>query len=287
MSIRPNTLLLPILVIACGSGDQPSTGPVGSQAVSGSYLLSTINGAAVPAQQTPTVRVDTGFADLWPSGYYEIYVRRLVSNSPENFILQNGHWVASNGSVQFRSAVTTSGVASSDGRLTLSILVGEQQSLVFRRVGDAPVPPVRYFTGDPAPAFSASMTTQGSGNAMTISARLVVANPDVIGRLITFGSLCPAALLLTADSVSSSHVAWDAHQDLANCPPTVVTDTIDPGAQKSYTDTRRVGDLRVLGGALLPSGRYYAWLITELGPLMPMSTFTAGLGWVRITQASP
>jgi len=288
MRIRQNAVLILSVGIACRSGDQTSTDPVGSQPVTGSYALSTINGAAVPVQQTSTVRVDSGFAHLWPSGYYEIYVRRFVYDSQENFIMQNGHWIDSNGSVEFRSALTTIGTASSDGRLALSILVGEQQALVFRRVGDAPAPPIRYFTGDPAPAFSANVTTQGAGNAMTISARLVVTNPDVIGRLITFSSLCPAALLLTADSISLSRVIWaDAYQDPPTCAPREVTDTIGPGAQKSYADTRRVGDMRAFGGSLVPTGRYYAWLLSELGPLMPMPNFTARLGWVTITQASP
>jgi len=41
-----------------------------------------------------------------------------------------------------------------------------------------------------------------------------------------------------------------------------------PERRKSFTDTRRVGDLRAFVGALFPSGRYYVWLVSDLQPMM-------------------
>jgi len=289
MRIRPNTPLILLAAIGCASGDPAATaGPPGggSQQVAGSYLLSTINGLAIPAQQTATVRVDSGGANLWPSGYYEIYVRRFVNNSPENFISQSGHWTFANGTVQFiRNVGNTAGTVASDGHIAVSVLVGEPQALVFRRIGDAPAPPVAYFNGDPDPSLSAGMTTQGSGGAMTISASIVVRNPDVIGRVITFRSSCPAALWLATDSVAFTNAAWTDWQDASICAPRELTDTISPGAQKTFTDTRRVSDMRTLSGGLLPAGRYYAWLVSDVE--FPAQTFKGRLGWVTLAPASP
>jgi hypothetical protein len=125
--------LASVSAFACSSTEvQPAS-------ISGEYVLETFNGATIPAQPAPNTVIDTGYAKLHASGAYEIYVRRFVAGSPSNYIVENGTWTASDRTVQFSGAAVQDNIAvSADGRFTVNVLVGTQQSLAFRRIGDAP-----------------------------------------------------------------------------------------------------------------------------------------------------
>jgi len=86
-------------------------------------------------------------------------------------------------------------------------------------------------------------------------------------------------------AVAFTNAAWTDWQDASVCAPRELTDTISPGAQKTFTDTRRVSDMRTLSGGLLPAGRYYAWLVGDVE--FPAQTFKGRLGWVTLAPASP
>src|SRR5262245_63337717 len=101
-SQRPFALaaLFLVVTVAYGgtSGDVSNPTP---PTVAGSYRLEMINGVNVPGNTSPNVSVDTGYAILWPSGYYEIIVIRHAFGAPELFIQDDGHWTQTAGTIQF------------------------------------------------------------------------------------------------------------------------------------------------------------------------------------------
>ena len=286
--VRVAVPCLLFLLSACGGTSPDVTPPVQPPVppVAGSYTLASFNGASIPARPASNIVIDTGYATLWPSGYYEMYVRRFTSGSPENYIVDNGYWSTANGAIQFVSRVTTGGAIESSGHFTVTVVQGNVQLLVFRRVGDAPPPPVRPF-GVPNPTYSATLRTDGSGSAMTITGTLTVGNPDVIARTVVSISSCQLFLWLQTDSTQFSSPAWsDYYQDSPDfgCRVVAITDTIPVGGQRAYADSRRVGELRNQpSNVLLPSGRYYAWLLSNFQT--PAGTVKARLGWITIVQS--
>ena len=133
MVTRPVVAVLAgVVVVACSSTE------VVPAPIAGGYVLESFNGAAIPAQPAPNTVIDTGFAKLYSSGAYEVYVRRFVGGSPTNYIFETGTWTATERTVQFiGGAVQSTSPVSPDGRFTVNVLVGTQQSLAFRRTGDA------------------------------------------------------------------------------------------------------------------------------------------------------
>jgi hypothetical protein len=263
-SIQACRVAAAIAVCACGgSSEQAPPLPL-----SGAYVLESFNGAAIPAHPSSDIVVDTGYATLWPVGYYEIYVRRFVGGQAENYIFESGHWSSSNGAIQFSAgAASKSASDQSDGHFTVQALVGTQQTLRFRRNGDAPVTPVRLFDNANAPTYVGSLAVTGSGPTMTVSATMNVANSDVIGRALAFTSSCRASMWVTTDSLTLNPLAWtDNMSSDLGCGPQDVIDTISAGGQKNFVDSRQVNEFKSgASNTSLPAGRYFVWVLSDLG----------------------
>jgi uncharacterized protein YjdB len=263
----------------------------GSVPIDGTYALESFDGAALPATIAPGIVVDFGFATLWPSGYYDLYVRRFVNASPENYINTSGHWTAANGALQFLDGgVTSTGTGQASGRLSVSVPYGTVHALTYVRTGIAPAPPVRPFGSNPPPSFTGSLNVTGSGKSMVLSTTLTVANTDVIPHTISFSAGCQQAYLwLQVDSVRWGNPAWTSMDSAWNCSPASLSDTIAVGSQKSYSDRHPATDLTLQSGGLLPAGRYYAWVIAVLDDFYPFypQYATVRLGWVTIDPTGP
>ena len=124
--------LTTVAIIACSSTEvQPVD-------VAGEYKLTSYNGSSLPAHPAANTVVDTGSAFLHGSGTYEIVVRAFVNNLPQNYIIESGTWTASDRTIQFGGAAVSDNVkVSADGQFTVKVLKGTDQTLGFRRIGDA------------------------------------------------------------------------------------------------------------------------------------------------------
>jgi len=123
-----------VALAACSSTD------VEPVPVAGEYVLDAFNGAAMKAHPDANTVIDTGYAKLHlVGGGYEIYVRRFVNGVPQNYINETGNWTTTDRTVQFSGGPVSDNVAvSADGKFTVNVLVGSNQSLSFHRVGDLP-----------------------------------------------------------------------------------------------------------------------------------------------------
>jgi len=127
-------VLAAITLSACSSSTDAAPVPV-----SGEYLLDTFNGAAMKAHPTATEVIDTGYVKLHATGTYDIYVRRIVNGSAQNYISESGSWSETSRALQFSGpALQDNVVVSTDGKFTINYFVGTQQALGFHRIGDAP-----------------------------------------------------------------------------------------------------------------------------------------------------
>lgn len=270
--------------MACGGAESTAAN---APPVPGHSVLEMFNGQPMPAHvsATVTVTVDTGEATLWISGYYEM---RYVVGSNGNASIgdaQNGHWTATSTVLQFAASHFNVGLLAepgellADGRLTIDDN-DHSATLVFRRVGGEPPPAVRPFDATGQPTYTASLTTSGTGSAMTMATTLIVANKDAIDRTLTFPTPCTSNLWLTTDSTHFTSVAWTDYYDDPRCVPLPFTDTVPKGGQKAYQQTRSVSELKLFNGGPPAAGRYYVWLVSDL---KISSEPGLRLGWVTIS----
>lgn len=270
-------------VVACG-GAEPTA--ANAPPVPGRYVLETFNGQPLPAHVSATATVDTGEATLWSSGYYEMHYIGHANGNPYNGDIENGHWTVGSSAFQFAAShfngavLPESGTLLAGGRFTVDESGGSSGTLGFRRIGGEPPPPVRPFDPTGQPAYTAALTTSGTGSAMIIATTLTVANKDVIDRTLTFPTPCTSNLWLTTDSTHFTSVAWTDYYDDPRCVPLPFTDTVPKGGQKAYQQTRSVSELKLFNGGPPAAGRYYVWLVSDL---KISSEPGLRLGWVTIS----
>ena len=266
--------------------------PPGVFPVAGSYTLETSNGLALPARLNPDYLVYRGEATLWPSGYVEFYVGGSNGGAPVNAFIFHGHWTEANGSIGFNGPLAPfdalTGALQPGSRFTVTVNdhFRTRQTLVYRRIGEAPAPPVRPFDGGPRPVYSSALSTVGTGPAMTVTASWTAMNPDVITRTLPHLTTCPALMVLTADSTNVFGRGWS---DLYNesCLPRESIDTIAPGGQKTYSTTRPATAFTADGGGRLPAGRYYVFVFTDVDPGQAPPRSRIGLGWIDLAWPRP